>query len=312
MIPTYNCARYLRETLASVLQQDPGPAHMQIEVIDDHSTKDDPEAVVRELGKGRVTFYRQPQNVGHVRNFATCLLRSRGQLIHQLPGDDLVRDGFYRKLEPAFAQHPEIGLAYCRQIHADENGHWQMISALEQPTAGCLRDACERFVVDPNIQTPAVVVRRVAYEQLGGFDRRLSWSEDWEMWVRIAARYPVWYEPEPLAVYRQHANSSSSRQIQTGENMRDVRRALSVIQEDLGTDHFKRLRQPALENRASYALGLAHAALLRRQRGAAFVQIWEANKTQPSLLTLGRSIALLIGFLVDGIRWKLKAWRRVR
>ena len=38
MIPTYNCARYLRETLASVLAQDPGPDQMQIEVIDDCST----------------------------------------------------------------------------------------------------------------------------------------------------------------------------------------------------------------------------------------------------------------------------------
>src|SRR6266478_3592096 len=54
MIPTHDCAGYLRETLASVLRQDPGPEVMQIEVVDDHSTRDDPETVVRELGKGRV------------------------------------------------------------------------------------------------------------------------------------------------------------------------------------------------------------------------------------------------------------------
>lgn len=48
MIPTYNCARYLRETLASVLAQDPGRDNMHIEVIDDRSTKDDPEAVCRD------------------------------------------------------------------------------------------------------------------------------------------------------------------------------------------------------------------------------------------------------------------------
>ena len=42
MIPTYHCARYLAETLASVLDQDPGPEAMQIEVVADHSTADDP------------------------------------------------------------------------------------------------------------------------------------------------------------------------------------------------------------------------------------------------------------------------------
>ena len=71
MIPTYNCAGYLRQTLASVLAQDPGSEFMQIEVVDDHSTRDDPAAVVEELGHGRVGFYRQPENVGYIRNFET-------------------------------------------------------------------------------------------------------------------------------------------------------------------------------------------------------------------------------------------------
>ena len=53
MIPTYNCATFLRTTLESVLAQDPGPEQMQIEVVDDHSTEDDPAVVVRALGAGR-------------------------------------------------------------------------------------------------------------------------------------------------------------------------------------------------------------------------------------------------------------------
>jgi glycosyltransferase involved in cell wall biosynthesis len=69
MIPTYNCANYLRKTLASVLTQDQGPEYMHIEVIDDHSTEDNPETVVAELGKNRVDFYRQPVNIGVPANF---------------------------------------------------------------------------------------------------------------------------------------------------------------------------------------------------------------------------------------------------
>src|SRR5688572_27849490 len=62
MIPTYHCARFLRQTLESVLIQDPGPVWMQIEVVDDGSILDDPGAVVAEVGQGRVHFYRQAQN----------------------------------------------------------------------------------------------------------------------------------------------------------------------------------------------------------------------------------------------------------
>src|SRR4029453_19547391 len=52
MIPTFHCALFLRETLESVLSQDPGPDVMQIEVIDDCSTQDDPESVVRAAAGG--------------------------------------------------------------------------------------------------------------------------------------------------------------------------------------------------------------------------------------------------------------------
>ena len=61
MIPTFHCARFLRQTLESVLSQDPGPDVMQIEVIDDCSTQDDPESVVRAIAGERVHFFQQPK-----------------------------------------------------------------------------------------------------------------------------------------------------------------------------------------------------------------------------------------------------------
>src|SRR5262245_39421227 len=62
MIPVYNCTRYLRRTLASVLEQNVNAEDMQIEVVDGCSTKDDPEQVVNEFGKSRVGFYRLSAN----------------------------------------------------------------------------------------------------------------------------------------------------------------------------------------------------------------------------------------------------------
>src|SRR5919107_2475664 len=77
MIPAHNHCDYLAETLRSVLAQDLGAVHMQLEVIDDASSED-VESVVRSIGKGRVDYFRQPRNIGQIGNFATCLQRSRG------------------------------------------------------------------------------------------------------------------------------------------------------------------------------------------------------------------------------------------
>src|SRR5260370_192200 len=72
MIPAYNCADYLRHTLRGVLDQDPGPDRMQIQVVDDCSTKDDPAAVVREMGGGRIRYFRQPKNIRAIESVHTC------------------------------------------------------------------------------------------------------------------------------------------------------------------------------------------------------------------------------------------------
>ncbi|TAN02313.1 MAG: glycosyltransferase, partial [Chitinophagaceae bacterium] len=64
MIPAYNCAQYLTETLESVLQQDPGELKMQIEVCDDASADADIKQLVADIGKGRIAYFRQPENVG--------------------------------------------------------------------------------------------------------------------------------------------------------------------------------------------------------------------------------------------------------
>lgn len=302
MIPTYNCAAYLRDALCSVLAQDPGPAFMQIEVVDDRSTRDNPAAVVAEIGGGRVGFYRQPRNVGHTRNFDTCLQRSRGSLVHLLHGDDCVRDGFYRTLERAFIERPEIGAAFCRHIIMDEAGNWQTISYMEQSCSGIARDWFEKIAVGQRLQAPAMVVRREVYERLGGFDRRITThGEDWEMWVRIAAHYPVWYEVEPLALYRIHKSSLTGSDLRTGENVRELRRAAEINRALIPKEHAR-----AWTNRAHLNLALACFRRARRlldageDRGA-LAQAREGLRTSRSAPVL----------LQAAFFYALRAWRGI-
>jgi hypothetical protein len=230
MIPTYNGDELLAETLASVLAQDPGPEQMQIEVVDDRSTRTDPEAVVRRVAGNRVAFFRQPANVGHTVNFNTCLERARGRLVHLLHDDDTVRPGFYHRLEPAFRSHPEVGAAVTRHIFADGAGRWRSLSPLERPTAGVLDDWLRSLAAGMRLATPAIVIRREVFEQIGGFDPRIRGGEDWEMYVRVATRYAVWFEPDPLAVYRYaRPGSLTGEAVGTTVLVDDMLRASDVI-----------------------------------------------------------------------------------
>jgi glycosyltransferase involved in cell wall biosynthesis len=299
MIPTYHCAEYLAQTLRSVLREDPGSDAMQIEVVDDHSVRDDPERVTCEVGGPRVSFFRQPKNVGHVQNFNTCLQRSRGTLVHLLHGDDAVREGFYATLGGAFAREPTIGAAFCRFIAMDEAGHWQTIAPLVASVAGVLPNWLEQIARGQRLQPPSIVVRRDAYERLGGFDDRIqSYGEDWEMWTRIAAHYPVWYEPEPLALYRLRAASLSRGAVSTGQNIRDLARAISINHELLPPDEADAISNFATVDTALTALRRSHRMLRAGDTHGPLVQLREA-------LRLSRSPGVLAGSAGLVAHWAL-------
>lgn len=305
MIPSHDCAPYLRETLASVLAQDPGPELMQIEVVDDASS-DRPEAVVEELGRGRVSFFRQPRNVGHVANFNTCLERSRGRLVHLLHGDDCVREGFYAAMGRLLEAEPTAGAAFCRYIAIDEQGDWSTIAALEQRSAGLIPDWLEKIAVGQRLQTPCMVVRRDVYERLGGFDRRpRGLGEDWEMWVRIAAHYPVAYEPAPLALYRVHSPSLSGRMLRTGENVRDLRRVIEINCEHLPPGKADEITRRALRETAVTCLRRARRMLGAGDTEAMWAQVREAIRSDASARVLAEAAAVVAARYVLAARRRL-------
>jgi glycosyltransferase involved in cell wall biosynthesis len=263
MIPTYDCAAYLRHTLASVLDQAPAADEMQIEVIDDVSRKDDPEAVVRDLGSNRVSFFRQPANVGPQANFTTCVERARGHWVHILHGDDMVRPGFYQAMRRAAEADAAVQAWFCRVITIDEQNGWIDMSEREASGAGVLRDLIDRLAVFNRIMFPSVVVKRSAYEQVGGFHPQLFHAADWDMWKRIAARFPVWYDPEPLALYRVHTLSDTSRLMQTGANIDDARHAIEIARSYLPGDRARTLTRKARLYHALYAVQLARERAAR-------------------------------------------------
>jgi glycosyltransferase involved in cell wall biosynthesis len=259
MIPVYNCAKFLRPALESVLLQAPSDNEMQIEVVDDASTDTDVAQIVNTIGKGRVQYFRQPHNVGSLRNFLTCIERGRGEFIHLLHGDDMVRDGFYQRIAALFAQYPHIGAAYTRFSYVDENGKFLYNHEAEMDRPGLLNDRwLERIIERQRIQYAAMVVRRSVYEHLGAF-YGVEYGEDWEMWARISAHYDIGYTPEVLAAYRRHHASISGRSFITGKNMRDLRSVMNRIQRYASPAIRKNIDNRSRKFYAHYALRTANA-----------------------------------------------------
>ena len=259
MIPVYNCAVYLPHTLKSVLAQNIPDGQMQIEVIDDASTDADVEKIVREVGKGRVSYYRQPENVGSLRNFETCINRAQGHLVHLLHGDDRVKEGYYLTMQKLFEDFPEAGAAFCRHHFIDEDNKILNASpGSDLPTQrGIQENWLLRISEKQYIQYATITVKREVYERLGSF-YAITYGEDWEMWVRIARHYPVAYTSEVLAEYRKHTSSISGVKFLTGEYLEDTARLFQLIQQHLPPEHRKQVLKRAQKNFAHYGVGVAH------------------------------------------------------
>jgi len=300
MIPIYNCREdYLRETLRSVLCQDPGIADMQIEVIDNCSTIGDPEVVVREMGGGRIEYHRQPANVGIIENFNACINRARGQWVHILHGDDTVRSDFYSRARAGITARPEVGAALCRTIYMDEDGQWTGLAELESRTPGVLDGSfAERQLVEQRIQFVAIVVRRTTYEDLGGFRSSLPHCLDWDMWKRIALTKAVYYDPEPMACFRLHMAADSSRLVATGENVIEERRSIECSCGELPPEHAPLVRRAAMRAAGVRALRRARQLWKNDQRAAAWRQFIEGMRCSLAPAVLARSVYFLLRTVV--------------
>lgn len=266
MIPTYNCSNYLKETLVSVLVQDTGAENMQIEVVDDCSTDLDVAVLVNEIGKGRIGFFKQLQNVGSLRNFEACLNRSKGKYIHILHGDDQVKPGFYAAIEQLFNDNPNAGAAITGFSGMDENGSILYTNNLIQENPGIIDDWLIKISENQRLQACAVVVKRSVYEDLGGFFG-VEYGEDWEMWVRIAASYPVAYSPESLALYRLHSDNISARFISSGKNISDLKKVIETIQHYLPVEKRKAIKKTSEKNFSIYYAGKAHGIYRKYRNG---------------------------------------------
>jgi glycosyltransferase involved in cell wall biosynthesis len=202
VVPTYNAADYIARAVDSVLSQT--DVHFSLCVIDDGST--DETASIMERYSGRLAYYRQA-HAGQAAARNRGIRMSSSIYVAFLDADDYWLPEKLQRQVALLEQNPKVGLVCsdCGTIAAGRiaNTHFETNAV---PRAGMIFD---RLALDCFIFTPTVMVRRACLDEVGLFNQSLSVSEDFNLWLRIAARWQVAVIPEVLAVREMRAEGLS-------------------------------------------------------------------------------------------------------
>lgn len=191
LIPTYNRAHLIGKAIESALAQ----TYQDIElvVVDDGST-DNTKEVIKRYGRDIVYVYQENRGIAGARN--TGIRHCTGDYIAFLDSDDYWLPEKLERQMALFEQHPEYGMVACQCASIDARGRFR-----QKNRPGRSGWILEDLFYKNFIRTSAAVVTRACIETVGLFDETLRECEEYDLWLRIAARFPVGFINEPLAVY---------------------------------------------------------------------------------------------------------------
>lgn len=200
VIPCFAQAHFLSDAIESVLGQT--FSDYEIIVIDDGSPDDVRAVVERFPGVRFIAQENRGLSQARNRGLAECT----GTYLVCLDADDRLLPNALAAGVRAFAQRPDCGFVW---------GHRRLINARGEPIPGEIRtmpgEARYEMLLRQNIVGPPVTVmfRRAVLTELGGFAAEQHHSEDYEMYLRVARRFPTWSHQELIAEYRVHDASMS-------------------------------------------------------------------------------------------------------
>ena len=193
IIPTYNRGWVLREAVDSVLAQD--FEDFELIVVDDGST-DNTREILETYHNDIIVLSQNNRGVSAARNWG--IARSCAPLIAFLDSDDLWKpqklsrqiDFFEANPEALICQTEEIWIRNGVRVNPRRRHHKFSGMIFESSLALCL--------VSPS----AVMVRKKLFDTVGLFDERLPACEDYDLWLRVSCRYPVYLLDDPLIIKR--------------------------------------------------------------------------------------------------------------
>jgi glycosyltransferase involved in cell wall biosynthesis len=212
LVTTFNHARYVEEALDSLRYQT--SRDFEVIVTDDASTDGCADVIAAWLKRTGypAQFIRNPNNRGICANRNAALARTSGSFVCSLAGDDCYEpDRIERQLACFLAQPESVAAVYSDMSVIDADGRPARRSYLDYMLGGAAPpdgDLFVRIMAHNFLPAPAVMLRRSAIAEVGGYDESLFY-EDFDMWLRLSFRFRFTYLPGRLVRYRAHESSMS-------------------------------------------------------------------------------------------------------
>jgi hypothetical protein len=197
VVPTYNRAGLVEQTIDSVLAQDYEP--LELLVLDDGSSDETPAILARYAERHPDRFrWDRHENMGQARTLNKGFEMSRGEVLGYLSSDDLLAPDAVSRLLGALQSDDEAVLAYPAYRVIDSEG--ETVDTVVPPEYS----RAEAMRLGDTIVGPGALFRRSGLERAGPWDPTLRYLGDFDLWLRLAEQGRFVRVPEPLARWRRH------------------------------------------------------------------------------------------------------------
>ncbi|MGI8499583.1 MAG: glycosyltransferase [Hassallia sp.] len=283
IIPAYNCAKTIKETIESVLNQ--SFTDFELLVINDGST-DSTLDIVSQIEDCRIKIFSYKNAGGNVsRNRG--INHAVGEFISFLDADDIWTPEKLATQLQAIDKNPTTKVAYSWTDYIDENGKF-VSSGTHISLNG---NVYEQLLVKNFLENGSnPLICRDALLAVGGFDESLVAGQDWDMWLRLARDFNFVAVPEVQILYRISANSVSCNLA------RQEKACLQVLNKAYSTspESLQHLKAYSFANLYKYLTWKALQNPLNRQKGlAGALFLWKYVKNDSSRLQ-SRSLILIL------------------
>jgi glycosyltransferase involved in cell wall biosynthesis len=206
IIPTFNRARKVKRAVASVLYQT--FVDYEVLVVDDGSEDATADALYPFLS--RITYIPHPRNLGVSAARNTGIRASSSPLVAFLDSDDYWMPDKLTAQVSFFSEHPEAVACQTEELWFRRGFRVNPMKKHFKPSGEIFEPSLKLCVVSPS----AVVVRRSLLDEVGLFDEELPACEDYDIWLRISRKYPIWLISEPHVIKEGGAPDQLSRTVE--------------------------------------------------------------------------------------------------